>query len=861
MQLLKDSRTAARPATFPHRAGGNPLHQRNSMAFEEVLLAEGTNHVGKLLFNLYKNEHCNDLAKELLAVCVGASDAQLHRIHTQLSSLAQVEDLDEPLIESLCRSIQTLQQRARLGRMHVETQELKVSISQSREALAEAAAEHADNPQSTAQDVDGLLELLETEKGKLLPLHEQISTSFLFDGSQFDSLSSAVEEMGGSMGMQKDDLDSRFSERKEHVKSLRKKRRELHSSQDDEEDDEEQHGNYLARMKAEEDTRKAAVDNLEEEIRDAIAGMESVGADLRGVDAKVAAATQLKNFIATAEEVFSECTSEQREAAENARSELTKEYAEDTLKLCDKLQKHFTLQCKRVNLFKARLAPKEAELKKLERLCLGEEEASTNRQSLESEVQECKRLIAQSLERVAMCSAKLDEHAAEFMRLAHPDASVTVAPLLPECITGGHFGSFMANDQKDKVPIRVTVDPHGLAMYRHEALIAFYEYRAIKSWDMSSTHFGLTPSSIADRTRQSTRKIQLDTLEGREIAKMMSANAHLLVNQKKDDGDRVTERALLEQRQRIADFATLLTGYADGAITYNGALSEDGIPEGDGVLTLTDGCKYEGEFRNGQPDGRGKYTMVAAAAQAPGGVGRVYEGEFVGLRPVGGGHIYRVVSKENGSIADVYEGQLYNFSLHGAGRLRSASAVEGMICHYEGCFDKGEPSSRYARLWMMSKAKGGAYKRLSADRVAMYLGPIHAGVPSAANAQLVLPPLPGQTARTTYQGTFDNVKYLDYGKPSGSGSIMFANGNMYTGPIMEGPGGSFMPVPMAGELTVRSEAQGSAFDCIYKGEFDNQGRPDGEGKMVRESDGKVVHEGKHTQSMQSNHNLVLLQEC
>ena len=71
MQLLKDSRTAARPAKFPHK-GGNPL--RSSMAFEEVLLQEGTNHVGKLLFNLYKNEHCNDLAKELLAVCVGASD-------------------------------------------------------------------------------------------------------------------------------------------------------------------------------------------------------------------------------------------------------------------------------------------------------------------------------------------------------------------------------------------------------------------------------------------------------------------------------------------------------------------------------------------------------------------------------------------------------------------------------------------------------------------------------------------------------------------------------------------------------------------------------------------------------------------
>ena len=145
---------------------------------------------------------------------------------------------------------------------------------------------------------------------------------------------------------------------------------------------------------------------------------------------------------------------------------------------------------------------------------------------------------------------------------------------------------------------------------------------------------------------------------------------------------------------------------------------------------------------------------------------------------------------------------------------------------------------------MLTQAAGGAYRRLSTDRVAMFLGAVYAGVPDGSNAQLVLPPLPGQTERTTYQGTFDNVKYLDYGKPSGSGSIMFANGNMYTGPIMEGPGGSFMPVPMAGELLVRPGGPGAGqAECIYKGEFDNQGRPNGEGKLVRESDGRVVHEG------------------
>eukprot|EP01046_Picozoa_sp_COSAG06_P094787 COSAG06_NODE_40929_length_397_cov_0.520134_2_plen_77_part_01 len=68
-----------------------------------------------------------------------------------------------------------------------------------------------------------------------------------------------------------------------------------------------------------------------------------------------------------------------------------------------------------------------------------------------------------------------------------------------------------------------------------------------------------------------------------------------------------------------------------------GKLSEDGIPEGHGKIKLSNGCQYEGEFKNGQPNGRGKYTYVGATC--PGGVGRVYEGEFVGLRPVGGGHI------------------------------------------------------------------------------------------------------------------------------------------------------------------------------------------------------------------------------
>lgn len=98
-----------------------------------------------------------------------------------------------------------------------------------------------------------------------------------------------------------------------------------------------------------------------------------------------------------------------------------------------------------------------------------------------------------------------------------------------------------------------------------------------------------------------------------------------------------------------------------------------------------------------------------------------------------------------------------------------------------------------------------------------------AGVPSSTGAQLVLPPLPGVPNSTIYKGTFDNVKFMDYGKPSGFGTITYANGNVYQGPIQEGAGGSFMPVLMAGELLVRSEPGVPAeaqFDCTSLENYD-----------------------------------------
>jgi hypothetical protein len=60
---------------------------------------------------------------------------------------------------------------------------------------------------------------------------------------------------------------------------------------------------------------------------------------------------------------------------------------------------------------------------------------------------------------------------------------------------------------------------------------------------------------------------------------------------------------------------------------------------------------------------------------------------------------------------------------------------------------------------------------------------------------------------------------------------------------MEADGSSFVPVPMSGELIVTT-SHGIATECIYHGEFDHLGRPQGEGKLERASDGRVIHEGK-----------------
>jgi hypothetical protein len=140
------------------------------------------------------------------------------------------------------------------------------------------------------------------------------------------------------------------------------------------------------------------------------------------------------------------------------------------------------------------------------------------------------------------------------------------------------------------------------------------------------------------------------------------------------------------------------------------------------------------------------------------------------------------MKKVDGEITEQYEGQLrHDFVFHGSGRLRSCDAVAGMVVHFEGSFADGTPHSVYARLWMYPGNPETAHRRGTMEsKVAIFLGAVDKGLP-ATTGELVLPALRNAGgARTTYRGTFDGTEYMDFGKPAGSGSIAYTNGNVYT---------------------------------------------------------------------------------
>jgi hypothetical protein len=315
---------------------------------------------------------------------------------------------------------------------------------------------------------------------------------------------------------------------------------------------------------------------------------------------------------------------------------------------------------------------------------------------------------------------------------------------------------------------------------------------------------------------------------------------------------------MLAQLARARDLGGLVKDYATGKLAYSGEADESGCPHGEGKLEFGEAAgaagglrllSYEGSFENGRPMGRGRYTLEVPAGVAGKPVRRVADGEFIGRYPAGDGHIYGVRGRDaKGTVVEVYDGQLGpDFSFHGAGKLKLGAGV-----HVEGSFAHGQAQGAGCRLWMLQ----GKRKVVALSSLPCYMGAMHAGTPEPSG-ELWLPGSAGSPT-TIYSGSFDGASVYNYGKPGGHGAILFPNGNIYQGPVMEAavPEGAFMPVPMAGKLITRApctqvqakqlgpvSADGMV-ECEYFGDFDARGQPQGEGKLLRASDQEVVHEGQ-----------------
>ena len=55
--------------------------------------------------------------------------------------------------------------------------------------------------------------------------------------------------------------------------------------------------------------------------------------------------------------------------------------------------------------------------------------------------------------------------------------------------------------------------------------------------------------------------------------------------------------------------AASLPSYGGQGCAYEGALGKDKLPDGQGVWTCANGNRYEGAFKNGKFDGKGRFTV------------------------------------------------------------------------------------------------------------------------------------------------------------------------------------------------------------------------------------------------------------
>lgn len=230
-----------------------------------------------------------------------------------------------------------------------------------------------------------------------------------------------------------------------------------------------------------------------------------------------------------------------------------------------------------------------------------------------------------------------------------------------------------------------------------------------------------------------------------------------------------------------------------GKMTYPDGIYEgdfvNGKSHGKGKMTYFNGDVCEGDFANGEANGKGKMTDSH---------GNIYEGDFVNGKPHGKG-------KKTYFYGDVYEGDFVNGIFHhGKGRTCSDGNVyEGDFVYYPYHCDN---DSCYGTLFHGK----GKFTFANGD---VYEGDFDRG-------------------RSTGKGKFtfaDGHVYENYGKSRCKGKSVFYdrsvnNGSVYEGDLLKGiPHGK-------GKVTSRGN--------VYEGTFKN-GERHGKGKETRDG---IIHE-------------------
>ena len=238
-----------------------------------------------------------------------------------------------------------------------------------------------------------------------------------------------------------------------------------------------------------------------------------------------------------------------------------------------------------------------------------------------------------------------------------------------------------------------------------------------------------------------------------------------------------------------------------------------------GSKTYSNGERYVGEYRNGQPDGQGTYRLAN---------GDKYVGEFKGGAPHGRG----TLTSANG---DKYVGEFKDGAPHGRVTLTSANGGKYVGEFKDGYIDgKGtytySSGDKYVGQFEDGKRNGqGTLTYANGDK---YVGEFK---DNKRNGQGTLT----QTDGSKYVGEFRDGKFngqvsfpdgdgyvgkIENGNPNGQGTYTFTNGNKYVGEFKDG----------------RFDGQGTftfANGEKYVGEF-KDGKYDGQGTIFR-ADGSI----------------------